>query len=437
LRLALSRAARIAPPEPAFLLALLRITLGLVVLLLPESDMARAVAARPPELHLRPEGLAWLGTWVPLGTSFVGACVAAMRASAVLVVLGLWTRPALGVLAATMLIVFGAAQLTGTVTHDMHLFWIALIMTPSRAGEALSLDAWARGRPLAGPAPDASSGTVAFFVRVWMGLIYGFPGLHKLLAGGGIGFGWATSDNLRNQMWFKWFEAGAVPWLRIDRSLALMHAGAGAVLAFELAMPLLVLFRRTRWIALVGCVVFHVLTGMFLNVLFPSLIACVVIHLSFGRGSRARALVLPVEASRSEPKLAALIALGAALTLAIAIQGARGKTQAFPFACYPTFAAPAPSEIVDLAVDVDDRTYRLPRRRRPDEWGMVWRLAGLYGDPLDDRALEAFAVAAMGADASRLSSAKRVRFVAEAYDVSPEAWASPARSRTTLRARGD
>lgn len=126
----------------------------------------------------------------------------------------------------------------------------------------------------------------------------------------------------------------------------------------------------------------------------------------------------------------AIVAIGVALTLAVIVQGVRGKTQAFPVACYPTFATPAPSEIVDLAVDVGDRTYRLPRRRRPDEWGMVWRLAGLYGDPLDRGALEAFARAT--AREAFVGTSSGARVVVESYDVSPEAWGAPPRRRVTL-----
>jgi hypothetical protein len=61
---------------------------------------------------------------------------------------------------------------------------------------------------------------------------------------------------------------------------------------------------------------------------------------------------------------------------------------------------------------------------------MVWRLAGLYGDPLDRRALEAFAGTAAGTE--RLERSSEARIVLEAYDVNPDAWSAPPRPLRTL-----
>lgn len=371
-------------------LALLRVAVAIVALVSPEPAIAAIVAARPRALWIVPEGLGWLGTVVPLDGTLVTIATAVLRASAVLAILGIFRRVALGVLAVTLLYVFGAAQLTGAVTHDMHLFWFAALLACVKKEES-----------------DPRALAVA---RLWLGLVYFFPGVHKLAHGG---LAWITSDNLRNQMYFKWYEAGGVaPWPRIDRVPHLVNVTAALVVVFELAMPVLVSFRRTRIVALVLGLLFHLSAGHFLDVLFPSLMACYVVLLP----ERVRPALATRHRARS--------AIAAAFTAAIVVQGARAQTQAFPFACYPTFATIAGDEIVDLAVDVDGKTYRLPRVRRPDEWGLVWRLAGLYGDPIDGRRLRAFA--------RSVAPEGRARVYAEGSDVRPEAWSSTPRRRVLL-----
>ncbi|HVJ92015.1 MAG TPA: HTTM domain-containing protein [Labilithrix sp.] len=426
--------------QPPILLGLLRIALASIVLVSPEPEIARLVAARPSVSWVRPEGLGWLGTLVPLTPTAIAIAHRVLQTSGVLVLVGIWTRPLLGVLAACMLYVFGAAQLTGTVTHDMHLLWLAVLlaMTPRPFGEPLSLEAWAHGSIAGGPATPESTFSV-LAARLWLGFVYFFPGVHKLA--GPEGLGWISAESLRGQMYFKWFEAGAVPWPRIDRVPWLLDIAAGAVVAFELAMPALVLFRRTRPVALVAGLTFHAAAGHFLDIHFPSLMVCYVVLLP---GDRLRTLALrvlsscksckestlaslrdlgsgvPVDSARTRRwRIAPLAASFAVITLAIVSAGVRGQTQAYPFACYPTFATRAPDEIVDLAVDVRGEngvhTFRLPLRRRQDEWGMVWRIAGLYGDPIDRGRLEAFARTIVPPS----YNGKR-RWMLEAYDVRPE-----------------
>jgi hypothetical protein len=370
-------------------LPLLRIAVAIVALVSPEPAIARIVAERPRALWTVPEGLGWLGALVPVDPTLISVATAILRASAVLAILGMFRRAALAAVAVTLLYVFGVAQLTGTVTHDMHLFWFAALLACVRKGE-----------------DDPRALAVA---RLWLGLVYFFPGVHKLAHGG---LAWITSDNLVNQMYFKWYEAGGVaPWPRIDRVPHLVNVLAATVVVFELAMPILVSFRRTRIAALVLGLLFHLGAGHFLDVLFPSLMACYVV-------------LLPERGRAAAPRNRARTWIASTFTAAIVVQGARAQTQAFPFACYPTFATLAGNEIVDLAVDVDGRTLHLPRVRRPDEWGMVWRLAGLYGDPVDGERLRAFA--------RSLGAGDDAVVFAEAYDVRPDAWGKPPKRRWRL-----
>jgi hypothetical protein len=55
---------------------------------------------------------------------------------------------------------------------------------------------------------------------------------------------------------------------------------------------------------------------------------------------------------------------------------------------------------------------------------MVWRLAGLYGDPIDPARIRAFA--------SSVAPQGRARVYAEGYDGRPDAWSSPPRRRVLV-----
>lgn len=416
--------------EPPFSLALLRIAVGLVALVSPEPAVARIVAGRPTDLRFAPEGLAWLVPLVTPQAMAVGG--AALRASAFCLVLGAYSRVAAVVLASMLLFVFGAAQLTGTVTHDMHLFWYATLLAVVPP-DALSLDRWRAGKSVLGAVPSEQASWALRIARTWLGFVYFFPGVHKLA---GAGLAWVTSDNLQNQMYFKWYEAGGVvPWPRIDRVPYLVQAGAAAVVVFELAMPALVAFRRTRLVALVLALSFHVTAGHFLDVLFPSLLACLVVLLPGDRLARllGREHHEEVTATGRGGRVA-LACVALPFTAAIVVQGIRGATQSYPFACYPTFATLAPDTIVDLAVDsiAPDGTVvtrRLPALRRQDEWGTVWRLSGLYGDPIDPARLEAFA-ATLGVPA-----AEEARWMMEIRDVRPASYGLPPRRRVPVHVR--
>lgn len=409
---------KLTPNSASFALALLRIAVAVLILLSNEQDIARVVATRPLALHHHPEGLAWLGTAVPITPRSIGVAIRILQASAVLSLLGVWTRVSLSVLAVAFLYVFGAAELTGTVLHHMHLLWFVALLAVAGGPYALSMDAWARSRSVLVD-DDAHRSTFTFtlvIARLWLGLVYFFPGMHKLTHGG---MTWLSGETLRGQLYFKWYERGYAPSLRIDRAPALLALGSIAVVMIEIAMPFLLMHRRTRRLAAVLAISFHLLSSHFLDVLFPSLIACWVIALPPAPAPEEMPLGL------FQKPLLLFVTL---VTLGIVIQGVRGQTQSYPIACYPTFADPAARTITDLAVDVDGASFRLPRQRRQDEWGFVWRLAGRYGDPIDRDALESFA-------RTVAPSSGHFQVFREEYDVRPEAHGAPPVERVLLLAR--
>jgi hypothetical protein len=373
------------PAGSANQLAWLRIAVAGTILLLPEVRAARALASVDPALWVAPEGLGWFVRHVPVGPGIATGVQAACAASALCAIAGLTTRPALGSLTLSAFYLIAVGQLSGSVWHDMHLLWMSALLACSPSDEALTWDRRADPSAPSSASPCSSSaryGAPLFFARLLLGCIYFFPGIHKIARSG---LAWALSDNLRNQLWWKWAEHGTVSSFRIDRYPALLHAGGLGVIAFELSMPLLVLTRRGRpWAALFG-LAFHAGAQVFFGIPFASLWLLYVMLVDphdIVRRLRRKATTTTV--ARARFTYPAVVA-GIALFVAVAVQGIRGQTQAYPFACYPTFEWVAGTEMPDLILEVEHAdgtrtlvpgagTGRAPRSQR--QWGEIWSLAG-------------------------------------------------------------
>jgi hypothetical protein len=341
---------------------------------------------------------------------------------------------------------FALSQLSGAVWHDMHLLWMGALLAASPCDEALAYDR--RGEPAA---PDSTRyGLPLLVARLLLGCVYFFPGFHKLATSG---LAWALSDNLRNQMWWKWAEHGTAGALRVDRVPWLLHAGGLFVLAFELSFPVLALSRRARpWLAVAG-VVFHVLAGALFRIPFVSLWALYVVLVD-PRGLRPRAAKAgAAQESLTSSRLAAAAGpalritpitavVGAALVAGALVQGARGQMRSFPFACYPTFQWMVGTEMPDLVVEVettDGRRVALPHARDPAgyrtqrQWGEIWSLAGVTG-PVSSARLRAYYDEVRRVEPARslAAGAVRARFYRSHVSVVPEQRGAP-----TPRTTGD
>jgi hypothetical protein len=409
-------------PEPAAQLAALRIIVPAMILLCPETRHGPRIAAGPTALRVAPEGLQWFVTHVPITPGVATFAQAACAFAALCALVGMWSRPALAVMTIAAFYLFAISQLTGAVWHDMHLLWMSALLAASPCDEALAYDR--RGEP----AREDSTryGLPLLFARLLLGCIYFFPGFHKVATSG---LDWALSDNLRNQMWWKWAEHGRAGTLRVDRVPGLLQAGGLFVLAFELSFPFLVLSRRARpWLAVAG-VVFHLLAGALFRIPFVSLWALYVVlvdprrirHLppaaavarwaDAARATLARLATGPaarpvrrdrehahdlLSGAAGPPPAAKVltIAVGTVLVAGAFVQGARGQMRAYPFACYPTFQWMVGTEMPDLVVEIetaDGRRVALPHARDSTgyrtqrQWGEIWSLAGVTGPVSADR----------------------------------------------------
>lgn len=422
---------RVESPLP---LALLRIVLPLVILCSPELYDAITLAASPERLGFVPEGLGLVAR-LPLGPGAVRALQIVAFSSCATALLGWASRASMLAVTLSAGLLFSLSQRQGAVLHDMHLFWLTALLAASPCGEAWSLDAWGKARPQ----PSVRFGMPLAFARLLLGLVYLFPGIHKLRVSG---LAWASAENVLGHMRAKWLEHGSVPFVRIDHAPLLCTLGAAFVLAFELSFVVLALVSaRTRKVALAMGLLFHASTQLFFFIPFVSLWACYVVLLDgalLERGEawlRARLSAPPVAHANAEPGSRPSpvgLAVGAVLVLAVVVQGARGMTQAWPFACYPTFSHLQPSTIPDLVVEVletDGTTVRLTGRessvRSQGEWGRVFRLSGAYGDVPDESALRDHARRVVLAARIAPASVARVRLLRVEVPTEPSRWGEP------------
>jgi hypothetical protein len=413
-------------------LAVFRIAVAAAILLAPDIHDARRWAALPVGLRAAPAGIASVLSALPVTPLLANVAFVLVVAGALAAIVGLFARAALTVVAAAALYLLGVPQLFGPVTHNHHLVWFAALLAASPCADALSIDAQRRGRFR----PSASPAYAIPLAVAWalVATIFFFPGLWKLRASG---IAWITSDNLRNQMYWKWAQAGFTPALRIDRHPLLCRLGAFGVVSFELGFGVALLSRRLRRTAVCGAWLFHLATAIFLRVSFFSLALSYVMFFDWravvtavrSKVASCEARIRPDSPDRRCVSARTLPALGvgAILVAGSALAGARGLVDDWPFACYPTFQNLAGTEMPALRVyAVRDDGARIPLNAAPiatDQRQRLWALMWSLMSRGDQRArLESYwrALAENENVREQARGARKIRFYRAWMSVVPE-----------------
>ncbi len=378
----------LARDEHPHALAALRVVVPALILISPGLREGVRVAALDRALWVVPEGLHGFVALAPISPSLAIVVEVLTVFAALLAIAGLRARIALGVMTVGAFYLCSLAQLTGFVWHDMHLLWLAALLAASPCDHAWAVDA-----KVASP-PSRAYGVPLQIARAILGCVYVFPGLHKVWA---QGLGWAVSDNLRNQLYWKWAEYGDIPAIRLDQHPTLLAIGGLGVLLFELSAPVLFLVPRTRLVGAIAGVAFHLSAQAVFRIPFFALWACYVVLVDVRAIGERLGLVREetlARASRGWPTLA----VGGLILLGVVVQGVRGQTQSYPFACYPTFEHYAGTSIPDLRILVvrdDGTSYELVHARDAEgkrtqrQWGTVFALAGVTA-PVDGDRLRAY-----------------------------------------------
>ncbi|MFT4976934.1 MAG: hypothetical protein ACI8S6_002839 [Myxococcota bacterium] len=413
-------------PSSATDLAVLRITVAM--LLLGAADvwqgpgLAAALASYPPESLDPPWGSGWMFSLLGVNVAIAHAARAGVLLGAALGLVGLHARLGFALAALCGLYLLALPSLQGTIVHNHHLLWLSLLLATSPCADALTI------RTRRGPAITGSAYTIPIRAT-WLvvGAVFFFPGLWKLLTSGP---GWIFSDNLQNQIYWKWAQSWDHPTLRIDRIPGSTQAAAAAVVAFELSFGFLLWWPRARTPAVIAALAFHALTAALMDVRFSTLWPCYVAFFSWERR--------PITTTKDASWAGGLVAAG--LVAVVWVAGGSGVMRAWPVACYPTFAARVPATMPVLVVTVvgEDGVERAVSLEamvapEPGSWALIWQLIGI-GGPVRPDALEAFWAQASKRPAveALLGGPGEIRFYRGELSVVPEERGQPAERRVLL-----
>ncbi len=426
---------------PLYGLASLRIGVCLA-LILEDSTAAAVIASETPRsLLIYPE---LIGSWLPLPLALSTQLVWIFRALSLTALVGYKTRLSLLGLVLLGAPLLGSAQLVAPVVHNMHLFWFLLLLMTAPCAATWSLDALLAKEHVK---PEPRDRNALFFARLLLALCYFFPGLWKLLGAPGV---WASSSFLVPLFHSKWYEFDFIPLLRVDQYPLLLQALGWGVVLLEVGFPFLILHRRLRWIALIGGLSFHLGSAQLLGIRFMPLWLCYGTLVDWPRvldwlHDQRRDVPSSENPKRTKwwtkldlprPTLSPTTFVGSLLVAGVVLFGGRGQTQAWPFACYPTFHHPVGHFLPDIELLIqrgsDRQIYPSPQqaRRRPQAaWGQAWDLLGYYGHPPSKERLRAYVTSNLNLSKEHSGTLKVDVFAVQRSTV-PEQWdEAPRRKR--------
>jgi hypothetical protein len=441
-------------PRNALNLAIARIVVCGVVLTSSEvidaarwAEWARALRAPVP-------GLAGLLPIVDASEAWLRPVQALCWAATALALVGFRVRWSLPLAALAAALLFALPHFTGGPRHSMHLVWFLLLLAASPCALALRLPWGNAGGASATMAPDAALSCELSLasLRALLAVVYFFPGFWKLRE---AGLDWIWSDNLQNQMYWKWYQFGALPAWRVDQHPLFIRLGALGVVLLELSFPLLVWRPRLRPLAAVLGLGFHVAAARLMFLPFASLFACYVVLIDWEwllawlrderpaeAPSQGIGLARAVREALSEGKASTrrVLAAGGVLLAGATLAGASGVMRAYPFACYPTFQWLAASQLPDLWIEVQHGTTSRWLADSPAHggvrpqarWGMAWRAAGVYGDSIQSERLMGYYRSLPASVRGAVAPGDRLRFHRAQVFVRPELWRAPPASLVLL-----
>lgn len=340
LRVALGRF--FTEPDAAINLAVFRFAVFLVAFLMVDPVLVRTFAELPSELRVMPGIGGVVMACLPFDPDTAVAAARALQVICVCGMLGLCSRSAALAAAILGFYVFGIPQCYGKVNHYHHVIWFLVLLSVSRCGDALSVDALLRRRTgvpflnrLIGPAPSTEYGFPLRVAWLLFGVVYFFPGFWKLWA---CGVEWGFAENLSLHMYHKWASLGDWrPVFRIDQHPWMVTLSGIGTLIFELGFWLAVFSRRTRAVVAVSGLAFHNMTNLFMGIAFWNLQALYVAFVPWDRLFHRVANSADGDIRHKVPRTAAVV--GAMLLCINITMGWAHAYSFWPVACYPTFDA--------------------------------------------------------------------------------------------------
>lgn len=274
-------------------------------------------------------------------TDVVQALRGVVLVAAALTLIGAKTRVSSTILALSLGALLWLVQRQGTPLHVHHLVWLAALVAAGPSGAAWSVDAWRLRRAPAPHEHDDAVWTLRFASLV-LGLVYFFPGLHKVVDAGTPFF---DAASLLRLVRLKAVEASSSVPLDVDQAPTLVLVGAWLVIVLELAAPFVALWRPR--LAFFVVVALHGIFTVVLHMPYTVLSVFALVFLLF--------LLVPARLPplRSLDRRRAVVVVGGVLVVGIIQAGLRSDMTSYPFACYPTFALPVPHTVDVVIVEVE------------------------------------------------------------------------------------
>ena len=288
----------------------------------------------PESARISPVGMHWLISVLPINERILGAMTICFGLAAFGSTIGYKRKVSISIFVLTGLYLFAIPNLSGKINHNHHTIWIAAILIFSPCTERFSVDHWLKQKEEKAHFKNKNYQLPFNLIWILMVIIYFFPGFWKIWTSG---LDWALTENVRNQMYWKWYEIGEwSPLLRIDQYPLLYRFAGLFTIAFELLFVWFIFNRKTRFIAALAGIIFHLGTFAFMNIFFVTLVIAYVSFINWEK-------LLPQMTSNSiesiEDKMSASIGIkiiGGLLIIGNLCFGVF-KINSFPLTVYPSF----------------------------------------------------------------------------------------------------
>lgn len=302
------------------------------------SDQVEPFVNLPQSAQVDMPFMGWYPKIIPINSTMITIASVLFYISIFTSLLGFKTRWSILIFTVSLFYLFIIPNLYGKVNHNHHLIWIPAILAFSPCADRFSIDSLLRGQSNTQTINSQEKYKTPFiFIWVLMGLIYFFPGFWKVWS---HGLDWALTDNIRNQLYYKWFQLGDVqswtPFFRIDK-YPIMYKSIGIfTIIFELSFIPLILNKSTRKLGIAMGLLFHIGTYLFMHIFFIVLVWAYLSFVNWHNLSIFKTrgyLNTSINADSNNPLVNWI---GSLLVISCLIFGF-GKWYSYPFTVYPTF----------------------------------------------------------------------------------------------------
>lgn len=330
----------------ALSLAIVRIVVFSILVYEVNPGAVEHLASQPSGMLRPPRFMGWFVDLIPMSPGVAGWAARALIATGILAAAGALTRFTTVVSVLLAIYVLGLPQYFGKISHGMHgLLWIAMILSVSPCGSAISVD---RVFGFGGnPGRSRAFGLSIRMIWFLFACIYFFPGVWKFVISG---WDWALSENLKFKMYSAWRGSDYLPAFRIDQYPVLYQGTALLSMLWEVAFPFLILLRRTRIAALLFGAAFHIGVWEFMRIGPPLIMFAYVAFIDWdmllarlrGRDPSVSTGAAPGRATR----IVGGVVCGLVFLFGITL------TNSWPFSIYPTHAGMRGPAVQTVEMDV-------------------------------------------------------------------------------------